>query len=315
MGYSTEAREIMAQIENSIRTVFDVREEGILTVRFFSMSREITKSASFSKPEGKDDASIVCDKIPFDLIMSLRKEMYDDKKGTWLTATARLDCLTEEFAFIFNYDVRPNIFNDDFIYTENDDIISPDREEILSDFKKFSRSEEFIPEWVNELLLEQQIIDETIKNTDPYDLFSEAIETEAILDGDFALVYGVPAWEKLWKELSNSYIDHLVNDDTLISVFVEPAKAYQQSAVIFDGLEIDVSSSFIDKIVGEMTVLDRASIVNSWRKINSRDEIFDIDGDDEIDTDTLDDEFGLLIGELVMEQTKQRFPDLDSSNY
>lgn len=312
MTYNARSREIMGQIEESVRSVFDSHDEGVLTVRFFSMSRELTKSASFSIDEYSDDASMVCDKIPFDLIMELRREMYDESKGTWITATARLDCFNEDFSFIFNFDTRPNIFNDDFIYTDSDSMVLPDREEILADFRRYSRGDNFIPDWVSELSLEQEMVDSAVDAADPYDLFSEALDVRPSLEVDYEELVECDVWQKVWSKLGKSYVDHLVRDKSLIPVFVEQAKSYQQAPAIFDGLEVNLAKDFINKLAEDLTIIERAVFVNNLYVSRGDDLQFDVEGDDEIDTDTLDDELSEIIVELIMSQTRQRFPDLET---
>ena len=312
MTYNARSLEIIRDIERSVLSVFDTKDDGILMVHFIAMSRGLTKSASFTGEDPDDDASAVCDKIPFDAITELRREMYHPEKGAWLTAIVRLDCFDEDFSITFNFDSRPNIFNEDFIYNDSDSMVSPDREEILADFKKFPRHDIFVPEWVNDLVIEQKLVDNAIAEADPYDLFSEPIDLPAYLVTDYKELSENALWNKVWESLSESYVKQLVTDKSLLPVFVEQSKYSQQAAAIFDILEINLCKKFVKEMSEELTVIERAEFVNKLYEARGQGAQFDVEGDDEIDTDTLDEEFYEVIEEMIASQTKHRFPDIES---
>lgn len=311
MWQNPETRQIVHQIKESVSSVFKDYDDGTVTVRFMSFPRELVKTVTFSHPGGESDAQIVSKLVSFESVTQLRQAMWNKDRGTWLTATVTFNCLTEEFDIAFNYDVRPNVHNDDFLYKEGDFLVSPEREEIISDFKRYPRSENLIPDWLNDLLLEQSSIDYMISVTDPRDLFSEALEAEVVLDGKFSQLGNVSYWNAMWNQLGKRYTHKLIKDKSLLPVFVDSSRAYDQAELISDTLEFHLCLDFVDELARELSVIDRAKIVNDWRRVQERAEIFDIEGDEEIDVDSLDDEINAVVAELIGKQTRQRFPDLE----
>jgi len=313
ISYTCSSEDMINNIENSLRSAFSDVDKGILEMRFMSMSRGTEISANFvtdSDIDSKEVRTRIIDKISLSAISELREIMKDEEQGVWLSGLISFNCLTEEFKISFNYNERFNVLTENWEYSESDDEIFPDRVTLINDFEKYSRNDKNIPDWYFDLLHEQRQIKNAIKKAVPEDVFSEQLDANPQIEEKFDYLSDSEEWKIAWGQLGTVYMRTLLKDKSLLALFVDDSKIPERASYIFDEFEPNVLDEFLTYFMNRTSTKLRAHMINLVQDSNGS-ESYDLDSEDDFDSDLLEEEFEDVIISMIMSQTRQRFPDLD----
>lgn len=313
MRDKVKTRDILATIESAMLCVFDGFDEGTITVRFMAFGPDIELAVTSSQfIDGLEASSLLMEHLTLTSLLELRDAMAESSRGTWLSGQAVLDCLTEEVKFTFNYNHRFNVLAEDWVYDEGDDEVWPDRHSLLQDLKRYPRSDDMIPDWYESLRMEQERVDQLVKETKPEDLFAEALNTIPVLDGIYAPLQNNAIWNHTWKELGETYKHGLLALKKLRRAFIDPDMGNAKAEMIFDVLEPHVQETFTEQFLQQYTPCEQASFLDVLAKLQGK-EIPDCQqlDDDDWDMELLEEDLADVFHELIMAQTQQRFTDLD----
>ena len=317
MTLNARSKELINNMEDYLSSAFSELDKGIVTLRFMSIGRDSEISVSFSGNEEHDPKEVSCrdlDQIRLQMITELRETMFEKHgRGAWLSGFATFDCFTEEFDVTFNYDERFNTLNENWMYSDADYAVTPDRFALIVDFEQHPRDESQTPEWYFDLLIEQQEMKKLIKNANAEEIFIDQIDTIATLHEKFDYLSDIEEWEIIWEKLNETYIKFLLHDKNLIKIFVDDSKIPERSTYLFEEFEPKVINELFKELLLTTEIDDRANSLNLMRLARGEYAAYDLSEDD--DMEIVDEEMEEIIKELVMSQTRQRFVDLDETDY
>lgn len=311
---NTEAHDIIHEIETNIRETFNNEERGSFILRFTTIGGIILQGISIPNT---GLAEQITSKINVTLLEKLEKSLTFSEIGSWLHCEIHYHHQKEQFVFKVNRTKRFNVNNKNWVYDIDDDVFKPTREEFLYHFKKHARAPYFMPEWHDSLVKEQQKITELIKNSTVTEVFNEAFNTKVFVPEEYLELEKNDSFISMWNELDETYKEVLSTQHDLLKFFIDEDKFTQQSYMINVVFQKELLETFLEKTVPYSNAEDRAKILNLFFSVignNNRYPIYDESGfqQEEIDLESLDEDYSSMVNEFITIQTKQRFPDLDS---
>lgn len=307
-----EVKQFFSKISDSIIDLFDTSYKGFYVLRL-TMIPSLTWNAKLNN----EHTDLTPEIMNNEFFKKLQKLLYDTVKGSWLSCSIIYDLEKNNIDFSFNYSHRFNIYKNDWSYEEDDNLISPTRDDFLKHFKNYSRENNHYPSWYKTLLEEEKIISDLVKNSDPKEIFNDVWNIEVDFNGKFYELEKYKIWKDFWGLISEQYSKELISNKVILPYFIDEEKVLGQSEIIYQEIEPKVCSKIIETFVTDSFAEDRAELLKLYyENLDEEPPYYLPDGDEsdgeEIDFESLNDDLEFLVKEIVMIQTQQRFPDLES---
>lgn len=140
-------RDLQARAAEALSTTLRAAGADEVDLFWSTIDRASTGRLWLIAPDGAETFG----EVPLQLggvLPALRDAMYQDEKGTWLTARVRVNA-RGQYKFDFDYERRPYWHKSGSPYDppEDDALVAPTDDAFVADLNRYPRTADFIPSW------------------------------------------------------------------------------------------------------------------------------------------------------------------------